>query len=104
MKLKLNKREICSETKKLILPLKHDRYLARVHTLVSTSISLIISLILFIIAGAMEDFFSIDSEIVFVFLILTAFTITTTLAVYIHWKNIRIKSVECLIDICESKS
>ena len=103
-KLTLTKRFISENTGKNVLPLKHERYLARVHTLVGSAMSFLIALGLFYIAGTLEGFFSFtDRTTIFIFSLITAITITVTIATYIYWKTIRIEAVEDMIDIYENK-
>lgn len=103
-KLKLRKISISKNTEKNILPLKHDRYLARVHTLIGSAIGFTITLILFYIAGLLEEFFTIrDKDIFFIFILVLAITITITLATYLNWKTVRIETVEDIIELYENK-
>jgi len=102
IKLRLDKRTISKDTEKNVLMLKHDRYLARVHTLISSALSFLIALGLFFIAGLVEGFFSFERNTIFIFSLIIAITIVVTTATYLHWKTVRIESVEDMIDICEN--
>lgn len=104
MNLRLKKRKYCDEAKKNLLMLKHDRYLARVHTLVSFSAGLIISLISFEIACIIQGLFSINKETLFISFLIFSIIGTVSLSVYVRWKSIRIEAIESLVDICTNNS